>query len=442
MPVNYRQRLEAAIPGGAHTYSRGWDQFPSNAPAILQKGRGAYVWTPSGDKLLDYGMGLRSIIFGYGDKKVSRAATQGLKLGQNLTLPSMLELDAAELFVDTIPAAEMVKFTKNGSSAVTAAVKLARGFTRRDKILVCRQHPFFSYDDWFISSTPLTLGIPASSGQQVVGFDYGNTEQVKQALVEHSGQIAAILLEPATDVGPTSGVNTFAPSTTNFLTELQALAKQHGSLLILDEMITGFRYAVRGAQSLFNVVPDLATFGKALGNGLPIAAVCGRREVMELGSINRPGAERLFLLSTTHGPEMASLAGAINVMKRLQSDSTLADLGSFGEEFMKQANQVLESHALINNLRFYGHPASPYYKVSDEQGNTDLQLRTVFSQEMIRNGVLIPYIGLSASHGSRELRKTIQALDKASETVKKAVAEGSQKYLEGPAVKPVFRKYN
>lgn len=442
MPLNYRQRLEAVIPGGAHTYSRGWDQFPSNAPEILSKGRGAYVWGADGERFLDYGMGLRSVILGYADRGVSRAATRGLKLGQNLTRPSMIELEASELFVDTIAAADMVKFTKNGSSAVTAAVKLARGFTGKEKILVCKQHPFFSYDDWFIASTPLTLGIPAGVSSQIIGFDYGDLEQVQKLLVENEGEIAAILLEPATDVGPTSGADSFAPSVTNFLTKLHATAKDHGALLILDEMITGFRYSVHGAQHLYNVSPDLTTFGKALGNGLPIAAVAGKREIMELGSINRPGAERLFLLSTTHGPELASLAGAINVMQRLRSDSTLVGLRDYGKDLTYQANEVVASHGLLENLNFYGNPVSPYYKTTDQQGLPSLELRTLFSQEMIRNGVMIPWMALSSAHSSRELKVTINALDKACQVLRNALQNQVADYLEGPAIKPVFRKFN
>lgn len=442
MQPSFRQRLESVIPGGAHTYSRGWDQFPSNAPDILRRGRGAYVWGGNGEKLLDYGMGLRSVIFGYADREVSRAAKKGLALGQNLTRPSAVELDAAELFVETIHAADMVKFTKNGSSAVTAAVKLARGFTGREKIMVCKQHPFFSYDDWFIASTPLTLGIPAGISDQIIGFDYGDLKQVEQLLKANGSEIAAVLLEPATDIGPTQGEDTFAPSKENFLTGVHNLAKQHGALLILDEMITGFRYSVHGAQSMYNVVPDLTTFGKALGSGLPVAAVAGKREIMELGSINKPGAERLFLLSTTHGPEMASLSVAVNVMKRLRSDSTLSHLQSYGKTLIKEANQVLESHSLSENIKFYGNPVSPYYKTLGAEGTIDLSLRTLFSQEMIRHGVMMPWIALSASHDSRELRKTINALDKTALILNRALKDGVGDYLEGPAIKPVFRKFN
>jgi glutamate-1-semialdehyde 2,1-aminomutase len=440
--MNFRERLENVIPGGGHTYSRGWDQFPANAPEILKRGRGSHTWDTAGRKFLDYGMGLRSVIFGYADSGVSRAAMRGLRLGQNLTRPSALELEAAELFVSTINSVDMVKFAKTGSAAVTGAVKLARGFTNREKVLVCRQHPFFSYDDWFISSTPMTLGVPSGVADLIIPFDYGDSEGLSQLLEKHKGQIAAILLEPATDVGPTLGLDTFAPSKENFLTEVAALARKHGSVFILDEMITGFRYSLMGAQSMYNVKPDLTTFGKAMGNGLPISAIGGKREIMELGAINRPGSERLFLLSSTHGPELASLSAMIYIVKRLERSHDLSHIREYGEQLMKQLNAVSSANGLESNLIFYGNPASPYFKVLDESGESNLSLRTLLSQELVRNGVLMPWIALSSAHGNRQLTKTVNALDKAARVLAKAVNSEASVYLDGPAIKPVFRKFN
>jgi glutamate-1-semialdehyde 2,1-aminomutase len=440
--MNYRERLESVIPGGAHTYSRGWDQFPENAPEILKRGKGPHVWGSDGRKFIDYGMGLRSVIFGYADSGVSRAAMRGLRLGQNLTRPAMLELEAAELFTSTIRAVEMVKFTKTGSAAVSGAIKLARGFTNREKILFCKQHPFFSYDDWFIASTPVNLGIPSGVSDYVIPFDYGDEEQLSRLLSEHEGEVAAVILEPATDVGPSEGTDTFRPSKENFLTRVGSLARKHGAVFILDEMITGFRYSLNGAQSLYNVVPDLTTFGKAMGNGLPISAIGGRREIMELGAINRPGVERLFLLSSTHGPELASLSAMIHVVKRLEKSNDLSHIQEYGEELIKRLNEVSSAHGLENNLNFYGNSASPYFKVLDNNGNNSFGLRTLLSQELVKQGVLMPWIALSSSHGNSHLVKTVRALDKAAKVLSLAVATGPSSYLSGPEIKPVFRKFN
>jgi glutamate-1-semialdehyde 2,1-aminomutase len=440
--MSFRDRLERVIPGGAHTYSRGWDQFPSNAPEILKRGRGAYTWDTNGQKFLDYGMGLRSVILGYADSGVSRAATRGLRLGQNLTRPALLELEAAELFVETIRAVEMVKFTKTGSAAVSGAIKLARGFTGRDKVLVCKQHPFFSYDDWFISSTPLSLGIPRGVSELIIPFDYGNSSQLSQLLIDNEGEVAAILLEPATDLGPSPGVDSFQPSTENFLTEVQALARKHGAVFILDEMITGFRYSLHGAQSIYNVTPDLTTFGKAMGNGLPISAVGGRREIMELGGINRPGAERLFLLSSTHGPELASLAAMVHVTRRLEKSQDLSHIQQYGGKLIEKLNEVSSAHGTEKNLIFYGNPVSPYFKVLNAEGESDLGLRTLLAQELVNQGVLMPWIALSSAHGDGELARTVRALDKAAPTLARALASEGKGGLVGPSIKPVFRRFN
>ena len=153
------KKLLSLIPGGAHTYSRGADTYPANAPAILERGKGVYVYDQNGVKYLDYGMGLRSINIGYSEKQINSAAIEGIKKGNNLTRPSMIELKAAKLITSLVKSADMVKFTKNGSTSVTAAVKLARAYTGRKIVLRCAEQPFFSYDDWFIGSTNIPRGV-------------------------------------------------------------------------------------------------------------------------------------------------------------------------------------------------------------------------------------------------------------------------------------------
>ena len=175
MIVNkYRDRLHRVIPGGAHTYSRGDDQFPINAPAILEKGKGAYVWDADGNRFLDYGMGLRSVTLGYANDRVNQAAIRQIENGINLPRASLIELEAAERIVELIPAAEMVKFAKNGSNVTTAAVKIARAYTNKKYVCIAKQHPFFSFDDWFIGTTPIKQGIPEEVQQLSLTFNYGD----------------------------------------------------------------------------------------------------------------------------------------------------------------------------------------------------------------------------------------------------------------------------
>ena len=171
---NYKEALTKIIPGGAHTYSRGDDQYPSNAPSILERGKGAYVWDPSGNRYLDYGMALRAVTLGYANERVNKAAFREIEKGVNLTRATTIELEAAQAMVDLIPSAEMVKFAKNGSNVTSAAVKIARAYTGRKFVCVPRQQPFFSFDDWFIGTTPMKRGIPSEHYSTTLLFDYND----------------------------------------------------------------------------------------------------------------------------------------------------------------------------------------------------------------------------------------------------------------------------
>ena len=142
--MTYQDRLLKAIPGGAHTYSRGYDQYPANAPQILKRGKGAYIYDENEKEFLDYGMALRAVNLGYANEQVNHAAIKQIEYGNNLTRPSLIELEAAELLIDIIDSVDMVKFTKNGSTATTAAIKLSRAYTGRELVARCAEHPFFS----------------------------------------------------------------------------------------------------------------------------------------------------------------------------------------------------------------------------------------------------------------------------------------------------------
>src|ERR1051326_1860559 len=293
----YSEALHRLIPGGAHTYSRGDDQYPENAPAILERGKGAYVWDPDGNKFLDYGLGLRSVTLGYDHDSVSEAAIKEIHKGNNLTRASVTELTAAELITELIPCAEMVKFGKNGSTVTSAAIKLSRAYTGRKYVALCAEHPFFSYDDWFIGTTPMQKGIQTEESSLSLKFHYNDIASLEKLFSEHSNEIACVILEPAT----------FVPPKDNFLHKIKELCKKNGTVFILDEMITGFRWHLQGAQKYFDVQPDLSTFGKGMANGFPLSALVGKKEIMNLGGIMKEGAERVFLISTTHGSEMSSL---------------------------------------------------------------------------------------------------------------------------------------
>jgi glutamate-1-semialdehyde 2,1-aminomutase len=452
--MNYQERLLRAIPGGAHTYSRGYDQYPTNAPEILERGKGVYIYDTRGNDFLDYGMGLRAVILGYAESEIDEAAIKQLRNGTNLTRPSLIELEAAELLIDLIPSVEMVKFTKNGSTAVSAAVKLARAFTGRDLVARCAEQPFFSYDDWFISSTPITKGIPQESMGKTKTFRYNDISSLESLIEEYPGELACVILEPAAVECPSIEMEStgccslgkcprnYDNSASNYLQQVQALCKKHGIVFVLDEIITGFRWGLHGAQKMYGVSPDLCTFGKAMANGYALACVAGRREIMELGSIEFEGQERVFLLSTTHGAEMGSLGAFVANVKFMKENNVIDHLWQYGGELITLMNRKSNEHGVSSSFKAGGIACSPHFATLDSSGINSLELRTLFCQEMIKNGVLMPWIALAYRHTEVELLLTEKALDASLEIYSRAITEGVDKYLVGPAIKPVFRKYN
>lgn len=450
---NFSERLHRVIPGGAHTYSRGDDQFPANAPPILERGEGAYVWDPEGRKYLDYGMALRAVTLGYSYPSVNEAAIRAISLGNNLTRASVTELNAAELITNLIPSVEMVKFSKNGSNATTAAVKIARAYTGRRYVCIPRQHPFFSFDDWFIGTTPLTRGVSFDGAASTLLFDYGDIASLQKLFAAHPAEIAAVMLEPATTLIPCPPIcsreltyeatcGSCLHRADNFLLQVQSICRANGALFILDEMISGFRWHLQGAQTYFGVMPDLTTFGKGMANGFSVAAVGGRRDVMSVGSINNPGAERTFLLSTTHGGEMAGLGAFIETVNVYRQQDVCRHLWRYGQALKFGLSKLAQQHGVANHFKVDGPAISLNYLTYDELGRLSPAFRTLFSQEMISEGVLMPWIAISLAHGDAELHKTLAAADKALAVYKLALTHGVGSYLRGPAVKPVFRKHN
>jgi glutamate-1-semialdehyde 2,1-aminomutase len=450
---SFSDRLNSVIPGGAHTYSRGDDQYPFNAPQILEGGKGCEVWSPDGRRFLDYGMALRAVSIGYAEPEINAAAIRAIELGNNLTRASVIELEAAELLVSMIDSMDMVKFTKNGSTATSAAVKLARAYTGRELVARCAQQPFFSYDDWFIGSTPLTKGIPLGSIELTKTFEYNNIQSLEKLISEYPDQIACVILEPAAlecpktsdDQGGCCGAypcSRFPSQTENYLQKVEKLCRKHGIIFILDEMITGFRWHMKGAQHVYGVTPDLTTFGKAMANGFSVAAVGGRREIMELGAINRPGQERLFLLSTTHGAEMSGLAAFIATMNFMGRHNVVEHLWKYGSQVVEVINQEATKLGIANHFYAAGPAVNPYFATVTDLGEPWFELRTLFAQEMIRHGILIPCMAFSYRHGERELERTKMALIEALSICALAIRDGVGKYLVGPTIKPVFRKFN
>jgi glutamate-1-semialdehyde 2,1-aminomutase len=419
-------RLHAAVPGGAHTYAKGDDQYPQDLAPIISHGRGAHVWDVDGNEYIEYGSGLRAVSLGHAHPRVLDAVRRELGRGTNFVRPAAIEVDAAERFLETVPTAEMVKFTKNGSDATTAAVRLARAATGRTLIALCRDQPFFSTDDWFIAGTPMNAGIP---DQDTLTFPYADLNTLEALLDQH--QIACVIMEAATQTDPPPG----------YLEGVRELATRHGAVLVFDEMITGFRWSEHGAQGVYGVTPDLSTFGKALGNGFAVSALAGKRELMERGGL-RTEHERVFLLSTTHGAETHSLAAAMAVMDTYAEEGITDRLHALGDRLAAGVRQAATGMGVADHVLVRGRASNLVFATLDENLQPSQPYRTLFLRQLISGGVIGPSFVVSAALTDDDIDQTIDVVAQACAVYRKALDAGDPTpWMGGRPVKPVFRRY-
>jgi glutamate-1-semialdehyde 2,1-aminomutase len=389
------------------------------------------VWDVDGNQFIEYGMGLRAVTLGHACHRVNEAAYRQMQLGSNFSRPATIELECAEQLQSLVPGAEMVKFGKNGSDALTAAVRLARAYTGRDLVAICAEHPFFSVDDWFIGTTPMNSGIPKVVQSLTVKFHYNDLPSIEALFAQHPNQIACVILESEKEDEPQNG----------FLHGLQEICQRNGAIFILDEMITGFRWHAGGAQTYYGVTPDLSAFGKAMGNGFSISALVGRREIMRLGGLDHD-RERVFLLSLTHGAENHSLAAALEVMRIYSEEPVIETLWRQGARLRQGINRVVIKHGLQKCFRLAGRPCCLTYATLDAGGKSSQDFRTLFLQETIRRGVIAPSFVVSYPHTDAVIDQTVEIVDAALGVYAQALENGVEKFLSGRSVKPVLRKYN
>jgi glutamate-1-semialdehyde 2,1-aminomutase len=426
-----QSRLHELVPGGAHTYARGADQYPVDMAPILERGAGARVWDVDGNEFIEYGMGLRSVVLGHGYEPVVSAVQAAIADGVNFTRPTRLELAAAEDFLGLVPGADMVKFAKNGSDVTTAAVRLARAATGRDKIAVCT-HPFFSVDDWFIATTDMSNGVPDSVRRQTTRFEYNDLNSLETLFAAEPDSIAAVILEPATAIAePAEG----------FLEGVRAVCDAYGAVMIFDEIITGFRWSMGGAQSVYGVTPDLSCWGKAIGNGFPISALAGRRDLMELGGLNTD-RERVFLLSTTFGAEATGLAAFRAVVKAYRHDDPIAKMESSGRRLADEVNEISRELGIEEHFQVLGRPSCLLFATRDLEHKPSQQFRTLFLQEMLRAGLLGQSFVISAAHTDDDVNQTVDGVRRALHVYRQALeAGGVEGFMSSGPVAPAIRRY-
>lgn len=425
----WQARLHRAVPGGAHTYARGADQYPQGMAPVLTRGLGARVWDADDNAYVEYGMGLRAITLGHAYAPVVEAVRETLTEGVSFSRPTVFEAQAAEDFLRTVPTAEMVKFAKNGSDVTTAALRLARAVTGRTMVAVCHQ-PFFSTDDWFIGTTEMNAGIPKTATAEVVRFNYNDLDSLTALFEQHPGEIACVIMEAA---------STAAEPAPGFLESVRALCTNYGALLIFDEIITGFRWSRAGAQAVYGVTPDLSCWGKAMGNGFAIAALAGKRAYMERGGL-RTDDPRTFLLSTTNGPEAVGLAAFRAVVQAYRDDAPVHAMEAAGRRLADAVAIATAEHDVGEYIRTIGRPSCLTFTSLGPDGQPSQAYRALLLQELLRRGVLGQSFVISAAHTAADIEVTADAVRGAAEIYRRALDAGStEEFLVGPPVAPALR---
>ena len=413
-------RAEKTIPIGSQTFSKSRVQYPEGqAPMFLTYGQGGRVWDVDGNEYVDLVSGLLPVVLGYRDADVDQAIRRQLDNGISFSLATTLEADLSERLVEIIPSAEMVRFGKNGSDATSAAVRLARAYTGRDRIAVCGYH---GWRDWYIATTTRNKGVPAAVREFSHSFPYNDLEALDRLLDSHSGEFAAVTMEPMNTTEPEPG----------YMEGVRDIAHRHGALLVYDEIITGFRYALGGAQELFGVAPDLACFGKALGNGMPIAAVVGRADVMR-------EMEEIFF-SATFGGETLSLAAAIAVIDKMRREPVIDTLWRTGERLAEGARASAQAHGLGDVVTFAGKPCWTFVQFNDHPAATSEAMKTLFIREMIRGGVLMLHShNVCFAHGEEDIAHVLATYDRVFATMAEMLKQGDiEAQLDVPVIRPIF----
>ena len=414
-------RAERVIPGCAQTFSKGHTQYVRGAaPLFLERGKGCRVWDVDGNEYVDFVQGLLPNILGYAHDEVNAAAIAQLARGHSFSLPHPVEVELAERLTRLIPCAEMVRFGKNGSDATAGAVRAARAFTKRERIACCGYH---GWQDWFIGSTTRHAGVPGAVRALTHPFPYNDLAALEALLGQHPGEFATVIMEPVNFTEPQPG----------FLEGVKELAHRHGALLIFDEICCGFHFGLGGAQKQLGVTPDRACFGKAMGNGFPIACVLGRREVMRT-------FDEIFF-SFTLGGEVASLAAAMKVLDILEHTDALARLTAQGRRMQDGVNALAKRAGLENRIVCAGRPSWSLIKFLNPDGTPSLLVRSLFQQEVVKRGVLILTThNMSAAHDEAAVAQALETYAAVFKTLAGWLADADPaRFLDGPPVQLVFR---
>jgi glutamate-1-semialdehyde 2,1-aminomutase len=412
-------RALKSIPLASQTFSKSLTQYPRGvSPFFIERGKGSKVWDVDGNEYVDFVNSLAAVTLGYCDEDVDKAVQEQMSKGVIFSLPHPLEMEVAEKLIGIIPCAEKVRFAKNGTDATSAAIRIARAYTGQEHIAVCGYH---GWQDWYIGSTTRDLGVPQSVKELTHKFEYNNIQSLEKIFQEQ--ELACVIMEPMNIEYPKDG----------FLKGVKELAHKNNALFILDETVTGFRYSLGGAQELFDVMPDLATFGKGMTNGYPLSAVVGSNEVMQK-------VEDIFF-SGTFGGETLSLAAASSIIDKYKKKQVIEHFSEVGTYLLEQLNQLIDNKGLSAIFWTSGHPSWSFLHIKEQEKYNTFEIKTFFLQEMFKRGILtLGSHNISFSHTKEIVDQLLDVYAEVLPMVKENIKNKTLlENIQGDVLQPLFK---
>ena len=420
--LRYFKKAKKLIPSCTQTFSKGYTQFSFGvSPIFIKEGNGCHVWDIDSNRFIDYMMALGPVILGYNHPAVTGPVMKALMRGTIFSMPHSKEVELAELLCKIIPCSEMVRFGKNGSDATSGAIRAARAFTKRDMVACSGYH---GWQDWYIGSTVRNAGVPKAVSGLTLTFEYNNIQSLEKLFREHRNKIACVIMEPMGVIYPKG----------NFLKDVAQLTRKEGALLIFDECWTGFRLALGGAQGYFKVKPDMACFGKALGNGFPISAIVGRREVMKI-------FDKVFY-SFTFAGDLIGITAGIAVINFMRKNPVIKRIEETGKDLCSGIREIIHRNNLGDFITLKGYPARNVLEFRNKKGDEWWALKSLIQQEMHKRGVLFGgFHAVSYSHTKEDIKNTLKIYGEVFEYAESIIAKNKVKSnLKGDVVKPIFRE--
>ena len=409
------------ILNGTATLSKVPDYIVPDFPIFIEKARGAYFWDIDGNKYIDYPLALGPVILGYADNEVDAAVREQMGKGFLYSLPGCREIELAELLCEVIPSAEKVKLLKTGSEAMSAAVRIARAYTGRNVVAVCGYH---GWHDWTAVRTTRNAGIPSQFRELICEFKYNDIDSLEVIFERNPGKVAAVIMEP---------VGMYAPAD-DFLSNIAELSRKNGSLLVFDEAITGFRLSLGGAQEYFSVIPDLSVFGKAMANGYSLAAVVGKRDVMDT-------VEDQVFISSTYGGDLLAITAAIKTIEAIKERQVNAHILNLGQKLKEGLQAIIDDNGI--NACCEGMPHKTFLIFQDSGDVSGKMIETLFRQECLSKGVFLGYGHfICLAHTEEGIKTTLEIASDVLSFIRQALDKGNlATYLKGPVATDVFKRY-